>query len=313
MKGQDIYIDKTTLKKQEMLTGYNIKIKVNGITVCYDDLGEGNTPIIFIHGFPFNKSSWQPQIDFLKNINRVIAYDIRGYGESTINNEKLSIGLFADDLIEFMNVLQIKKAIVCGLSMGGYILLNAMHRYPSRFTGIILSDTQCIADSPQAKEKRNQTIKQIELHGINNFASTYLQNIFCIDTLNEKNEITEKIKKIILSTSQETIVRTLDALANRHEMCSWLNKISAPALILCGKNDAITPPTQSEFLRNKISNSTFHCIDKAGHLANLEQPEEFNNYLNSFLSSIEKIENEKKLIKIYYNHLYEREQQSPRS
>lgn len=296
-----------------MFQGNDIKIKANDISICYDDLGEGDIPIIFIHGFPFNKSTWQPQIDFLKPTNRIIAYDIRGFGESTANNEKVSISLFADDLVSFMDVLHIKKAIVCGLSMGGYILLNALHRYPSRFAAIILSDTQCIADSPQTREKRNQTIKEIEMEGLNDFATAYIKNIFFTDSLNEKKELTEKMKNIILSTSQKTIIHTMDALAHRHEMCSWLNKITVPALILCGKDDTITPLSQSEYLRNKISNSIFHSIDKAGHLSNLEQPEEFNNHFNNFLFSIKKIENEKTLIKIYYNHLYEREQQSPRS
>jgi 3-oxoadipate enol-lactonase len=125
----------------------NLYVDINGITICYDDFGKGLLPIIFIHGFPFDKSSWQPQLDFLRQTHRVIAYDIRGFGNSTSGKEKESIRLFADDLIQFMDALEIDKAIVCGLSMGGYILLNAAFRYPERFEAIVLSDTQCIADS----------------------------------------------------------------------------------------------------------------------------------------------------------------------
>src|SRR5689334_21491870 len=126
-------------------TGNDIQIQVNGTTVCYDDLGKGKIPILFIHGFPFDKTSWQPQMQFLKSTNRVIAYDIRGFGKSAAGNEKASIGLFADDLVQLLDALQLDKVIACGLSMGGYILLNALSRYPERFDAIILSDTQCIA------------------------------------------------------------------------------------------------------------------------------------------------------------------------
>ncbi len=108
------------------ITGNDIDIHVNGVTLCYDDLGDGAVPILFIHGFPFDKSSWQPQVKFLKSKRRVIAYDIRGYGKSTEGNEKVSMDLFADDLVNFMDALRIEKAVVCGLSMGGYILLTAI-------------------------------------------------------------------------------------------------------------------------------------------------------------------------------------------
>ena len=92
---------------QSTATGTNLQIKINDISISYNDLGEGDMPIIFIHGFPFDKSMWQLQMEFLKSSHRVITYDIRGYGKSTLGSEKASIDLFADDLIEFMNIHRI--------------------------------------------------------------------------------------------------------------------------------------------------------------------------------------------------------------
>ena len=144
--------------KKEQETGSDLKIKIKGRSVCYIDYGKGELPILFLHGFPFDKSSWQLQLEALKETNRVLAYDIRGFGKSENGAEKPSIRLFADDLIQFMDALGIKKAIVCGLSMGGYILLNAIFRYANRFEAIVLCDTQCISDSKETKEKRTATI-----------------------------------------------------------------------------------------------------------------------------------------------------------
>ena len=159
-------------------SGYNLISTVSGETFSYSDVGQEDIPVIFIHGFPFDKMMWQSQLDFLKTKHRVIAYDIRGFGKSTNDVTSFSMNLFADDLIAFMNTLQIEKAIICGLSMGGYIALNAVHRFAERFAGLILCDTQCIADSVEAKEKRYKTIEQIAAIGLNDFAEGFVKNVF---------------------------------------------------------------------------------------------------------------------------------------
>jgi pimeloyl-ACP methyl ester carboxylesterase len=271
-----------------MINGKDKIVQVNGVSINYDDQGIGHLPIVFIHGFPFDKSMWNPQVDFFKSKYRTIAYDIRGFGKSSSGKEKVSISLFADDLIKLMDALQINKAIVCGLSMGGYILLNAVNRYPERFKAIILSDTQCIADSTEAKVKRYKTIQQIESDGLNDFAEGFVKNIFCKESIKDKLLLVEEIKKVILSTDILTLTTTLNAIAQRREMCSTLKEIKVPSLILCGKEDTIAPPEKSQFLQCNIANSRLYSIEKAGHMSNLEQPNEFNQHLTNFIAEIVK-------------------------
>jgi len=268
----------------------NLKIKANGIDVCYDDQGSGGYPILFIHGFPFNKTSLQPQMNYLKNTHRMIACDIRGFGATLANNEKASITLFADDLIKFMDALEIKKAIVCGLSIGGYILLDAVNRYPERFKAIILSDTQCIADTEEGKEKRYDTIQQIKDGKLTDFASSFVKNIFFKDSFFTKKTTVEKIHNSILATSPQTIIDTLIALAERKDACTVLSKIKMPALIICGKEDAITPIERSAVLFKGIDNSFLKIISDAGHVCNLEQPNEFNKCVINFVAILLKEE-----------------------
>ena len=264
----------------------NLSIQANGIVFNYDDSGVGDIPIVFIHGFPFDKSMWEPQINYFKLNYRVISYDIRGYGKTTSDERVLDMNLFADDLISFLDALHIDRAVVCGLSMGGYILLNALNRYPEKFTAVILSDTQCIGDSAETKEKRKKSIASIEEKGLTEFASAFVKNVFFKDSYEENLKIINKIEDVILSTSNQTVTGTLNALAQRRDMCFCLSEILIPALIIVGEEDSVTPPAQAQQLKDNIPGSKLFIIPKAGHMSNIEQPELFNKYVNNFLSEI---------------------------
>lgn len=266
--------------------GTDIQIKVDDITINYNDLGAGKLPIIFIHGFPFDQSSWNLQLNYLSSFTRVITYDIRGFGKSTTSDEKISISLLADDLVKFMDALQLPKAIICGLSMGGYILLNALNRYPKRFAAIILSNTQCIADSSEAKEKRQKNIHLVSSGGLHEYVENMIQNLFYSESFTTKKELVEATRKVMLDTPVTTITDTLQALADREEMCYTLEKIIIPTLIISGKEDKSIPFQQSSFMHQQIPRSIFQLIDKAGHLPNLEQPEEFNRLVKDFAMSM---------------------------
>ncbi len=273
-------------KIMETLTkGYNLTIPVNNFQLSYDDVAEG-TPIIFLHGYPFDKTMWQPQFDFLESSHRLIACDIRGFGKSTDEVSAFSMDLFADDLIAFMDKLNLDKTILCGLSMGGFVALNAMQRFPERFEALILCDTQCIADTSEVKEKRFKTIEEIEVDGTAKFTEAFINNVFCQDSLTDKTDLVDQLRSVVASNSEHTIKRGLIALAERSETCATLNAIIIPTLIMCGRKDTITPLSQSELMHAGIKGAILHVIEKAGHVSNLEQPEEFNKYLQDFLTTL---------------------------
>jgi len=267
--------------------GYNLTTTVNNFNLSYDDLGEGSIPIIFLHGFPFDKSMWQIQLDFLKSSNRVIACDIRAFGKSRDEESSLSIELFADDLIKFMDTLNIERAIVCGLSMGGFVTLTAFKLYPRRFEALVLCDTQCIADTIDVKEKRYGIIDEIEVDGATKFNNAFIKSVFSKDSLSSKKELVEQLRGVVFSNSEHVIKMGLTALAERSETCSTLNEITIPTLIICGREDTVTPLAQSEFMNTGIKGSELRVIDNAGHVSNLEQPQAFNKHLLDFLTSLQ--------------------------
>ena len=264
--------------------GYNLSVNVNNIDLSYDDLGEGLIPIVFLHGFPFDKSMWQEQLDFLKTTHRVIACDIRGFGKSIDEESHLSMDLFANDLILFIDKLGLEKIILCGLSMGGFVALNVMKRFPSRLEALILCDTQCIADSHDVKVKRYKTINDIKEFGTANFNEGFIKNVFHESSITNKAGLVEQLRKVVFSNSQHIITQGLTALAERNETCSILDDISIPTLIICGREDVVTPLNESKFMSKNINGSVLHVISNAGHVSNMEEPIKFNKHLRDFLT-----------------------------
>ena len=269
--------------------GNKINITINNLTVSYSDHGPDDAPvIIFIHGFPLNKSMWNIQVEALKENYRVIAYDIRGHGNSDPGIDEFSIELFVIDLLRLMEKLKIEKSILCGLSLGGYIALNAVLKHPDRFDGLILNDTQCIADTPEIKENRCNAIISIKEKGVEQYADEIIKNLFAQETFTKNKNAIHAVKEMIISTPKQSLCNTLHALAERKETCDQLPEINIPVLIMVGEEDKITPIAAARQMHELILNSKLEIIQQAGHLSNLENPAAFNTNLVKFLELVGK-------------------------
>ena len=269
--------------------GTDIEITVNNHTISYTDEGPDNAPvIILIHGFPLNKSMWNKQVEALIETYRVIAYDVRGHGNSTSGTDDFTIELFVTDLIRLMDALKIEKAMLCGLSMGGYIALSAVENFPKRFGALILCDTNCVADTPEAKGKRMMSIESIQKNGLEQYANESLANLFAPESFVTNKEKIALVKEMIKGTSVQSLSNTLIALSKRKETCAGLATIHIPVLIIVGKEDKITPPEAALLMQKKIKGSKLNIIEHAGHLSNIENSYEFNSQLRKFISSVYK-------------------------
>lgn len=264
---------------------YSVKnLVINNCGISYIDEGPENGKIIlFVHGFPFNKFMWKRQVEVLKATCRVIAYDVRGHGNSGAGSEEFSIDLFVRDLIGLMDALSIEKVCLCGLSMGGYIALNAAVNHPGRFSSLVLCDTTCVADSPEGKEKRMKAIENIETNGVETYAVESIRKLFSPDSLSERRDDVAVIKEMIMNTSTVVLGKTLRALAGREETCGRLKEIDAPVLVMAGEEDTITPPSAAMQIHEQIKGSSLHIVEKAGHISNMENPISFNHRLMQFV------------------------------
>src|SRR5688572_15272655 len=169
----------TPTKRTMRIAGENLKVNIAELVVNYDDNGPVFAPaVLFIHGTPFNKSMWDLQSEALKSNYRVISFDLRGHGDTKGPASDLSIEGLTEDLIRFMDGLDLEKVIVCGHGLGGYIALDALDKYPERFNAMVLAGVQCMEDSDETREARKSFIKVLNEGGAEKFADEIMRDLF---------------------------------------------------------------------------------------------------------------------------------------
>ena len=226
---------------------------------------------------------WTEQINALEKQVAYLAFDIRGFGESDLGDRKVSIDLYCEDLFALMDLLKIPKAILCGLSMGGYIALRFRQRFPERVVGMILADTRTGEDSDEAKEKRKKGIDQLRAGGIDEFADNFLKGALSPQTLSQNSGLFASLRASISKNAVEGMCAALAAMANRKDTAIALSSNPISTLLIVGEEDKLTPPAEAEKMAQLHGKAVVEKIPNAGHLSNLEMPKVFNEKLEKFL------------------------------
>ena len=257
-------------------------IRVNDLQIAYTDAGIGR-PIVLIHGYPFNRSLWNEQVEALSSTCRVIAPDLRGFGESDAA-ATATMNEMAHDVAQLMDHLEITQAAIGGLSMGGYVALAFYKQFPSRVRALVLADTRAQADTEDAKQTREQQAKKALDEGMAGIADSMLPKLLTPETVSKHPEIVKRVRDMMLKTKPEGAAAALRGMAERDDQTDLLAKVAVPSLILVGAEDAITPVADSEKMHQGIAGSRLVVLENAGHVSNLERTEQFNDALVGFLN-----------------------------
>src|SRR5215213_898002 len=257
--------------------------RINNLEMAYTDTGAGH-PVVLIHGYPFNRSLWADQIPALSGNNRIIALDLRGFGESDASPEPSTMNRLAADVAALMDHLEIPRATIGGLSMGGYVALAFYKEFASRVRALVLADTRAQADAEEAKQTRAQQADKALSEGMAGIADAMLPKLLTPETVSKHPEIVKRVRDMMLKTKPEGAAAALRGMAEREDQTGLLPKISVPTLILVGAEDAITPVADSEKMHHAIKGSSLVVLDHAGHVSNMERTQEFNQAFLRFLS-----------------------------
>lgn len=256
--------------------------------LAYVDQGPGPA-VVLLHGFPLSNAMWVEQLSAIGSVYRVIAPDLRGHGASPAPEGVYTMDEMADDVIELLDTLHISEPIVVGgLSLGGYVALSLVLRFPQRVRGLMLMDTQAGADTPEAAATREATARSvIEAGSAAPIVDPMLQRLFAPLTQEERPERVEPLRAVMEQTTARGIAGTLRGMAIRPDRRADLAGISVPTLVLVGEDDVITPPTVARSLAEAIPGARLEVISKSGHMAPYENPSVANTVILRFLKSLE--------------------------
>jgi pimeloyl-ACP methyl ester carboxylesterase len=259
--------------------------RVRGIEMAYEDVGRG-TPLVLLHGFPFDRSMWRGQARGLGAACRVITPDLRGLGETPLGGGAVTMGEMAEDVAALLDESGLRTVVLGGLSMGGYVAFEFLRRFPERVRALVLADTRAQPDTDEARRTREETARRVLNEGMASVIDTMLPKLLSAATRERNPEVVERVRALMLATTPEGAAAALRAMAVRRDQRDLLPSILVPTLVIVGAEDSVTPPEDAEAMCAKIDGSRLVRIDGAGHMSNVERPEEFNRALAEFIGGL---------------------------
>lgn len=256
---------------------------VRGISVGYTDRGAG-CPVLFLHGHPFDRTMWEPQIRALAGRGyRTIVPDLRGYGSSTVVPGVTPLDVFARDLAALLDHLGLDVVNVVGLSMGGQVALEMCRLFPDRVDSLTLVATNPLPETEQGCLSRKRLASRLREEGMRGYADDMLVGMMTADNVRDLPAIADHVRAMMYAAPPEGAAAAQLGRAKRPDHTPLLKRISAPTLLVVGQHDGFTPPEGAELMHVRVPDSIMEIIEGAGHLPNLERPERFNEVLRRFL------------------------------
>lgn len=255
------------------------RIKVRDLQIGYDEAGKENetVPLVFLHGVGSDKSVWDFQVKELSRNRRVVALDYAGYGESDLPQKDLTRAEIAAYVFGALDALEIEKAHVCGLSMGGVITLEMFAQNPNRIASLILCNT--FAKHPNGAEILNRSVNFIENNSMRELAEQRVEFLLAPET---SNDIRRTVVETMARIDKKSYRWASDAVWTA-DYLELLPKINVPTLVIGGDLDQPTPPDLSRELAFNIKGAKMVIIQNAAHLSNLDQPRIFNELIKTFI------------------------------
>ena len=251
-----------------------------GYAIGYTEAGAGSaTPIVFLHGVGSDKSVWRPQLDHFAAERRAIAFDYPGYGDSDPVPDVTSRDDYAEAIHSAMHALDIDRAHICGLSLGGVVAIALCHAVPNHCASLVLADS--FAVHPDGRAIYDRSIAASE-------------NLRAMAEARVDVLLAQPADPAVRSEVVETMARIDPAAYRTGAEAVWLadqgtraHDIRVPTLVLCGSEDKVTPPALSLALTQLIPGARSELIEAAGHIANLEKPDAFNTFVAAFIRGVD--------------------------
>lgn len=255
--------------------------------LAYEDKGDvtsHTSPLVLIHGHPFDRTMWHPQITEFATSRRVVAPDLRGYGASPVIPGITQLSSFAEDIAVLLDDLGVDDFVLAGLSMGGQIAMECYRQFPHRIRGLVLADTFPAAETEAGKATRNAMADRLLREGMTGYADEVLYKMIAPYA---DADVAAHVHRMMTATAPEGAAAALRGRAERPDYRDLLTTVTVPALVVVGADDEYTPVKDAESMHAALPDSTLRIIEGAAHLPNLERPKDFNRALADYLTKID--------------------------
>lgn len=254
-----------------------------GAHLAVEERGRGEVPLLFVHGYPFDHTIWRAQLDAIDG-HRLVAPDLRGFGASDPPSDGTTIATYADDLVALLDALDVREAVVCGLSMGGYVALDLARRHRERLRGLVLIDTRAEADSAEGRAGRDAAIATARTAGADAIAEAMGAKLFA-DGVDAAAR--DGVLAMMRRAPVAGIVAALGAMRDRADASALLPTLGdLPTLVMTGTEDRLVPPDAARRLAAAIPGAELIEVEGAGHLPPVERPATTTEALRHFLARV---------------------------
>lgn len=243
----------------------------------FAESGTGS-PVVLLHAFPMDSTLWASQRHALADTgHRVVTPDLPGFGGSSLSEAEPSLDVVADEVAALLDALGIERAVVGGLSMGGYVAMAMLRRHPERVSGLILADTKASADFPEAAANRLAMAQSVTESGTSGLPDKMLGGLLGPTTHAQRPEAVATVRRWILAQPAAAVAWAQRAMAGRPDSHADLAGFGGPVLVLYGAEDSITPPAEAQSIARAAESGgsavTVREIPGVGHLSAVEDPE----------------------------------------
>jgi 3-oxoadipate enol-lactonase len=252
---------------------------MTAVDLAYDDVGAGPV-VVLIHGHPFNRGMWAPQLGPLSERFRVIAPDLRGYGDSPVTAGTVTMAQLAADVARLLDARQVGTAALVGLSMGGLVVMELAAAQPRRWWALGFVATTAQPVTAAEKADRLAKARTAEEQGMRPLAEEMAARLF---GPNPGDALTGQIMAMMLATNPEGAAAALRGRAERPDYRPVLASLDTPTLVCVGDHDGFSTAAVTEELTGCLREPRLVVLEGVGHLPNLERPGEFNQHLLGFL------------------------------
>jgi 3-oxoadipate enol-lactonase len=259
-----------------------MRARIAGADIHYDAQGEGPA-LLLLHGFPLDRGLWDPQFAALAQACTVVRFDLRGFGASPAGEGVLTMERIADDAALLLDHLGLSRAVVVGLSMGGYAAFAFARRHAERLRGLVLTNTRALPDDEEGRRRRAELAEEVRRRGVAAASEAFLPKLLGETTRRARPDLVDAVRAMTLRQSQQGVIDALGGLAARADSRPTLREIVAPTLVVTGAEDVISPPAEAREMHAAIAGSRLAIVPDAGHLSSLESPDAWNAALRAFL------------------------------